>query len=186
MCGPLIFKTSLHSVIGYDSMIFEMVWDLFCAPKTLWLMLAIGPTGWFAFSLSGQLLCSLNFSLCFAPLSKRSGKPDKPPVVELVRSGLANLTVIGHRLSWCAGTDPERSHIDSRHSGIQWTVASRGVWSMQWSVRYFLDNSVKHQLPSSCSNYVAFTFEVHKGFQVGLKTHPSTKRAWGRFVWNVF
>ena len=34
------------------------------------------------------------FFYCFAPLSKRSGKPDKPPVVELVRSGLANLTVI--------------------------------------------------------------------------------------------
>lgn len=103
--------------------------------------------------------------------------------------GLADLTV---RLSVidCHGMQGLirmwRSHGDSRHSGIQWTVASRGVWSMQWSVRYFLDNSVKHQLPSSCSNYVAFTFEVQKGFQVGLKTHPSTKRAWGRFVWSVF
>ena len=138
---------------------------------------------------SNGLICFFIRFLCIAPLSKRSGKPDKPPVVELVRSGLANLTV---RLSVidCHGVQGLirmwRSHGDSRHSGIQWTVASRGVWSMQWSVRYFLDNSVKHQLPSSCSNYVAFTFEVQKGFQVGLKTHPSTKRAWGRFVWSGF
>ena len=42
---------------------------------------------------SNGLICFFIRFLCIAPLSKRSGKPDKPPVVELVRSGLANLTV---------------------------------------------------------------------------------------------
>ena len=38
LCADLFFQNSLHRI-----------WYLFCSPKTLWLMLAIGPTGWFAF-----------------------------------------------------------------------------------------------------------------------------------------
>ncbi len=150
---------------------YHRIWYLSFAPKTLWLMLAIGPTGRLAF-----FIALLHFL---------RGLANQTSLQWWSSWGLVSQIWLSSTVMVC-GTDPDVAVTrDSRHSGIQCKVTSRGVWSMRWSVGNFLDNSVKHQLPSSCSNYVAFTFET-QGLWSWLETHPSTKRAWGRFVWSLF
>ena len=149
---------------------YHRIWYLFCVPKTLWLMLAIGPTGRLAFFYSAHLLCSLYLAL-FALLHFLRGLANQTSLQWWSSRGLSRKSDC-HRLSWCAGLIRMwRSHVTLAIPGsnAKWP---RGVfdlcdgqlgisWTTQWN--------------TSCLAPVRIMSHSHlklKGFEVGLRRIP--------------